>query len=622
MKSVRGFALIYFLLIMSVVFILISTLFSLGRRQLFTTQAGADRIKALYAAEAGLAMTMAELEKDANWNAGFTDKLLPSGNSTFTAKFSGTAPDSCVNNLLSANPADSYHGPNTVPANAAILVVTGQSGLSIRKIEALVVSGAHVTRSIGVISTGPISLSGDVKVAGREDSVDARPKPFDIHTNAEMSGVTVLQPPGGNTLEVSGQVTTSSTHPGAISLNGNHTVGGQVGGVGSKSIPDINIEALVNDHSSDPAPNLTTTAGVAASSQDSYYAGDLVHNGDLVLENDAFFVVDGNFTVNGSVRGSGTLIVGGNTELFGNADVTPLENESLSILSRGHLTLKGFNGQSYLESDSSLAADLEQTNFAMNLIQEELYKMSGLPEVDMARRLRENDPLFDTAAALISYHGHGNYLMNNSAAPAVIPSSRHGNRGAAIKLRDRFAGAVPGTTEAFLFERLQLVGDLFRDCRCSRDDIYNPDPTLRPEGDYSQWDAEFQGGYFDGFQSATEWSLGTPTEAQMLSGMRQAISAVQEFDFDRLGSANFKGLLYCEGAMMVKDDLNVLGSIVVNGDPNLPALVDPDTSKSYLPGELSVSGNSRIIAEDRQTNNGISNLIGSGNLDVKYWVNR
>lgn len=631
MRTKKGFALVYFLLITSVVVIVISTLFTLSQRQLFTTRNGLDRTRALFAAEAGLSVAMAELERDASWVSGFNEEKLPSGQATYSLSFDGNNSLSCINNLSSSVAADSYHGPSTVPPHSALLVVTGRSGLVTRTIEALIVPGIGLSSNSGILASGHVTLGGDIAVEGREDTVEGTQLPVDIHSNSEDTTVTILQPAlpssaSPSSLTVSGQVSTSSRFPGSISLNGTHTVGSVQTGAGTRRIPDINIEALFSDHSSSPPPNLTTVGGVATVSNDSLYSGSLVLQGDLILEDGAKLFVDGDCKVNGSVSGNGTLYVSGNTELYGDARVSPQENESLSLVSRGHVVMKGFSGQSYLENlaltDTEVAADLDNLKFALAGTQNYLTKSAEGSDFDAAKLLGESDVALDSFSALIAFHPAGNMRMDTGETdPSEVPLARQGRRATANRLRDRMSSAAPLSSEAFLYERLQLFADLFRDARYRRDVETQRDAPLI-FNDFKDWDPINQGGYFDVHQSLAFKLIqdGAEPEADVYRRLRQAIAAIQELDFDRVGSANFKGFIYTEGALIIKDDLNVMGNVVVNGDPSHPPL-ELD-GKLHSAGEVELSGHSRIVMIKTSVDDGVQNLQGSGSLDVKRWINR
>lgn len=113
-----GFALAYFLIVGVLIVMLVAAVLVLGREGLGATRGGVDGNRALAAGEAGVALLMAEMEREPGFHDSYSEIALPGHTSTYTAHFSAPASagtyDS-INNLTGDTAVDSYHGPGTVP---------------------------------------------------------------------------------------------------------------------------------------------------------------------------------------------------------------------------------------------------------------------------------------------------------------------------------------------------------------------------------------------------------------------------------------------------------------------------------------------------------------------------
>lgn len=612
----RGFALIYLLLLSVVIVMVLSALLTISMGQIRQSRHGIDHTRALLAAESGLAAVMSELERDTAWTGGFRSQPMPENGGTYTAEFA--PPESandkhCINNLMSDVAVDSYHGSATVPPRSALLIVTGRSGASSKTIEALVVFGSSPPERAALVATGSISLKGDARVNGLESLFKPTALPAVIHSNDEGAGVKFTYAPrvSGDALRVEDTVSSSSSSPAAtaIHLVPPATAAVQQSQVAPKRLPDVNIEAMLQDHAGSPGPPIPGTPTVLTLTGDNYYPGDVTVNGDVVLDGNARLLVKGNLIVNGSVKGNGALIVGGNTKFYGTADVTANSADYISVLSRGHVVMSGFQGETFMKSltagDSNAAKNWEDTKWALSRIQGYLAGNSHLPPYELSGHMRANDDDLD---------GWMSVIANHIAAVA----GRATNTSAYF--RSLFSGAAPLSSEAFLYDRFQRLDDLFRVNHRSRNGEYSsPDNVfLQNEylvDDYANYDPTVDGGLFDSIQS---WGwVNTPERARVLL---EIIHIINRYDFDRLGSAEFKGYVYTSGALVVKDDLNLLGAVVVNGRESVGSItVDGST---YSAGDVALHGHVRLTHVQEMFQGGVQNLSGAGKLDVKRWVSR
>jgi hypothetical protein len=614
----RAFALTYFLVVSALVVMLTGTIVILCQRQLFTSRSGVDRNGALYASEAGIADATAQLERDGTWTTGFSKKPLLSGEGHYSMTFASnpstaTAFES-INNLQGSMAADSYRGPATVPPRSALLVVTGQFGSMTRTVEVLLVPGADPLAFTGMAATGKVDLRGDVSIDGIESLTDRTPVNASIHSNREGGGLQIeyVPPNPGDSLSVTGNVTSSgsSAVATAIQLAAPSTVAGQASQLPPKRFPRINVDALVADQIGNPGPPLPVSGSASLSNPNNYYAGDVVINGDLTLQADARLYVAGNLTVNGSIRGSGAVVVQGDTRFYGDADIKSTGNQSLSLVSKGHVVLSGFNGQAYLDSltsGSAIAAEhWSDLQWSLEQVQSYLRTHSNLTPLAMGAQMSTDDAVIDGYQSIISNHGHGlTYTIGGR--------NRHSNTAGYLKAA--VGTGSPVSAQAFLNRRLQQLEDLFRVCYRDRSGGSPRFANANLFDNYALWDPALDGGLFDSLQSHVP--IDTAAREQAWRDLKQM---VEQYDYSRLGSAQFKGFIYTSGAFVAESDINVLGSVVVNGEPSIGNLTWGNVT--YQPGDCIVRGDCRLTYVRQMFEEGVQNLSGVGVLDVKRWVNR
>lgn len=612
----KGFALIYLLLLSAVILMILLALLSLSESQIRQSRHGRDRAQALLAAEAGLAATMSELERDAKWAAGFDEQPLPGNSGTYSVRFaspSAASSSHSINNLLGDTPVESYHGPNTVAPKSALLVATGRSGISSKTVEALVVYGSSLPDSLALAASGRIKLRGDVRVTGVASLLDPTVVPVALHTNDEGAAVNLSYSPSafGDSLTVDGGVTSSSSAPTAVAIQlaAPASVHSRESQVAPKLLPEINIEAMISDQSGSPGPAIPMHPTNLSFTGNNYYPGDVTINGDVTLDENARLLVKGNLTVNGSVKGNGALIVGGNTKLHGSAEVTADSRDYVSVLSRGHVVLSGFQGESYMDSlvasDPEAGEYWEDTKWALSKLQGYLETHSSLSPEALSDQMATDDAMLDSWMTILATH----------IGTSPTTASRQRRSDSSGYFMDRFQGATSGSTESFLHQRFQQLDDMFRVCFYDRNGNSPRFESSQLVDNYALYDPVLDGGLFDSVESWGE--IDSAARAQVFQEINQM---VQRFDYDRLGSAEFKGYVFTSGALIVKSDLNLLGAAMVNGRESV-GLITVD-GVTYAAGDLALLDNSRVTYVQEMFRGGVQNLLGAGKLDVKRWVNR
>lgn len=691
-RGVAGFALAYFLIISALIIMLTGSTLVLGREGLRTTRGGVDASRALYAAEAGMNLIIAELERDSNWTGSADDVAMPGGAASYSFEFvaigATAGMDQSINNLSQDTSAPSYRGTDTVPPHSALLVVTGRSGLATRTVEALVVSGMNVREGEALIATGKVDMVGDVKIDGRKSLVNMETVPADFHTNIDFGEVQVRyrSADSGQQLEVTGNLTCSSPLPESDVFNINPPIDLTKlrSNKPAKWIPRPNIQAMVDDGIGSLSTPIPTTPGELRMSGQNYYDDDVTVQGDLVLEDGTVLLVDGNLTVNGSISGRGQVVVNGNTSFFGEARVAFYQDDYVSLLSKGHVVLRGFKGQEYMKalalSNPTLTRDtayyaayLDDPPAPINDLVNQFYPSSTTAEVawqnlqtalgeihgvvavaaeaypdpsELRVNLYEQDIRLDTLMAVVSSHRAGADNWSTGLEPSVSalfpPDGVTYNNAGMLAGYMEGQGGGPLSASRFLGERFRYLEDLFRIGDYRRDGAQVSGPMTADGGlpslpvflNYEDWDPRLDGGLFDAMQSQPNKPLEefgvepietlTPPQEQAVLDI---VQSVLQYDIDRLGSAHFKGVVYTSGAFVATGDVVVRGSVLVNGDPTVGPLELEDVSfesgeKSFLPGDVGLYGYTSLSYVEELFDDGIHNLAGNGVLDIKRWTSR
>ncbi|MFN8607151.1 MAG: hypothetical protein U0931_06445 [Vulcanimicrobiota bacterium] len=142
------------------------------------------------------------------------------------------------------------------------------------------------------------------------------------------------------------------------------------------------------------------------------------------------------------------------------------------------------------------------------------------------------------------------------------------------------------------------------------------------------WDPVHSGGLIDIAQSAwtgwnspghgdyQDWNAGQISRltSKLIPDL---IRQVDTLSYDRVGAAQFRGIIYARGGIMADGEINVIGSMVADADPSL------GTSRFHgvdlQPGQIYLARDSRFTYIKDMFEDGASNLVDLGVLDVLNW---
>lgn len=622
----RGFALIYQLMISLIVFMLLGALLTLSRTQIFNAHSEIAGLRAQYAAESGLASVMAEITRNVSWRDGFARAALPGGTETYSVQFTaGTpGPDDSVNNLQQNTPADSYLGPATVPPHSAFIVVRGESAGSVRTLEAYLVGAGNPPRGTALAAVSTISLLGNGTIDAYNSMRSLGYIPVNVHSNSEAGprAFSYKALRSGDRLEVQGRIGTVSDAPDAIHFEGPHTVGSQAPGAAYSKFPEMNVSAIVATHSVSPGTPLPNVGGVTLGAGDHYYSGDQHIAGDLKLVDGARVFVAGNLNINGSVQGSGVLLVDGNALFHGDSKVSGDKTQYVSVATSGHTVLAGFDGTSYLRdlaaaqpANSGTPRGQENGELVQD-VQDNLQWMQEFLRAHPTHDSSWNDPVMDAHSAVLaqSLVGWGgctdpNFMTN-------LPNQPHRNSMGLLRSRLPASGETPD----FLRRKLKNVDDVFRAANVDQDGTFIgqggwPD-QLRRYLD-GTWTPAGSGGLFDIVQSLSFQTLSAADQAVLDVAFPQIQQTIDQLDYNRLGAAQFTGMIFAQGGVLALNEVNVLGCVVARGTSSAaPLTQDGETIRS---GEIKLASDCRVTYVQDMFENGAATLASLGVVDVASW---
>lgn len=617
-----GVALASVLLMSVILMVMVMALFKSVGGQLFISKNQFDEIVALNSAEAGVARTMQLLELSPTFNADLIDQSMPSLRGTYTIMFwdgSGVpGPDDSVNNLFGLTPAPSSRGP--IPPNSALIICTGKLGSATRRVEALV-RGGPSSVEFPVLGAGELRFRGRMKVDGIESLSSSNPLDVEIHSSKTGVGNMVSWDPilATDRAIVQGKVSSSSNTPDRILFDGSNAPGSYPNydvmdfqRSAPKPAPFIDIESAVAGHSSSPGAVLPSAGTVVLNGGNHYYDTDQSIDGDLVLKNGAKIYVKGNFTVNGSITGKGAVMVTGDTALMGDATLDGSSSDYVSLLSKGNVVLRGFDGTRALDTIAALdPADPttpqgQETQEMWQGVQDamkEVQTVMALPRDQWVGDGVPEQTRFDQARGLLGNDDHWS-----------LPG--YGN----TVVQDLRARLPAGRTGDFLRERLDSL-KIYRRVGedASRNDIgwdatsINNILTAWRNGTYD----DSMGGVVDAAQTM-DWTTlsSSPNDLAVLD---QVVQVTNQLDYDRLGTAFFKGLIYSNGSIYAANEVNIVGAAMTSALDAPPSTVDGITLN---PGDIYLNNNTRITYVKDMFDNGTPNLAGAGVISMVSWISR
>lgn len=622
----RAFALVTAMLLAAVLLIMIGGLTHRVRQAATFQLAGRQDIAALAAAESGLDDVLQRWSQTPAWEQPL-DIQLPGSTASYRVRF---APDQSVNNLLGLEAKDGPAGPLSVPAGLAYVVVEGAASGRVHRIEALVgPQGLGGRYNSAILANRDILFQGDVAVAGRSDSPEGDEVDADVVSTSNDARNNIIRGDSGVAVNIQGAVRANSNQAGSIqSAIGSGASKGPKTGQSVALPARINVVEHIEQHQTDSPPVLTGLY-TQLPAGDYYVDGDFQYSGDLDLGG-ANLYVKGNANVTGSVSGRGSLFVAGTTSLFGNADLEVGSQAAVALYSKGDVTLEGIGGNAYLREVAQQAqAAGRLAPSGLDFVDHLSDYQDWTPQLSAAltkgwefpstMSLSDSTALHDYAFGnrdwnknAVLYGGNSfrsdfdaiAKLLSNTAASSgdygFVQVSPGSNRKAPLLQLHRLL-EDPAASDPFknrlLKRRLNALiedgnpkGGLLathggaQDVEDCQNDLVAAAASGRSKG------------LFDALNDAwgKDWTqfpqpiLRQP--GQKLSLLRQTEALAESLGDDELGTTRFRGLIYTEGNLTIRNDLRVEGAIYAIG-PNSNIVLDR-VKVTYVPELASRAGSS------------------------------
>lgn len=572
--DIRGIIALTTLMISTILLILIVALLTSLKDDKYAALEMNSRAEIEYVAEAGIAYATLQLSKNNNWKpTSLTPHELPDGSGSFTIAFDidggPVGPNYSVNNLAYTTKADGPRGSSTVPGRTADVVVLAEVDGRQERYEVLISRGFSEPLGVPLLASGDITLEGPVNVQGTQTTTNPSGTPSGIHSNSreDKAGIVNWTGTGDDEAYINGEVSVSSTNPGAIGASSNFFPDSVNHSAGSKQFPLVDVDLAVL--AGGTVPNLVVNPGgtTVVSGGDRKFVGGVI-NGDLELDGVNLFV-KGDLEVNGTIKGTGAIYVKGNTSFKGTAQLGGTNSDVLALFSKGHVSLTGFRGSQYLQERAAadpLFADWhEQAGWAHKQLEEIISATSGytsavgLPVVP--------DVFVDEAT---------------TDAPDVTWGNDDGNVVDLLRVvlgEDNDLAAYPGTES----NTLEKMADYL-------DSNYpaNPsDPTVNASAQYmvgrlrkarefyqNKNDAPVPANIISDFNSSPSNRLGALdaiNDGFNATAATKSNSAMADLTFKELGKSYFRGIVYTTGGVYAANEVEIVGALLSEKRGDSPA---------------------------------------------------
>ena len=620
----RGFALISTFMFLGMLFMMAVSMILMSRQRIFAGMSQHHQTQALYLAEAGLAKAQVALENDLGW-PGVTDATIDGMRGTYTVTF-GTGKYDSVKNINGITPKPSYRGPDTVPKDYALLIVTANVSGHRYVLEALVKgTGGTGYMSDAILGSGRIVTKGDLSVDGITALDDASPVDGSIQSVKPGTDSDLVTWNGPGTALITGNVGSQGTSGTAISMSG-ATILGDVEVNSTALMPNYDISSTVSSESSGAtnASSLVSSGGTTELDSAKFKLGTTTIPGDLVLKGGATLYVSGDLEVQGSITGNGEIWVTGKTTFKGDSLISTSSEQSVALYSKGSVLLTGFNGTEFLENASGGDAALQKYLVDSSAAIQELQTLVGKypnepPNPALATEVADYNRLTELESALGHHQGLSGDLPNEGT---VWKGNVNGTNYTNLigEMREKVEDLPSGTTQEFMYKHIEELEQLF----WSPDDILTTGTedivvtTAKPSEFWAE--KRFNEGRPIGFFD-TGLSQGGST-------WRHAVNLVNQINHNKLGTSYFQGAIYTQGTLVANNEVQVLGAIMVDGKGTTPEnvdLFDINNNKTTLtlePGDIYLGKRTRVTyVEEMFKDEGTS--TGGPQLLVKnLWMGR
>ncbi len=578
-----------------------------SRQGRFASSRHSAQVSAQIAAESGVNDAVAKLNVDNSWAPLSYSVTLPNGQSAYTIEFVSPSTgdkNQSVNNLAGLTPVMGPRGADSVPASSVYLVVRGSCGEVQQRLEVIVKTAPFAALRSPLVSSDKQVFRGTVLVDGIKSFDDVTPVQADLHSNLRgnvPSAITWLSL-AGESFSVNGDVSATSMAIDAININsgsGSVAVQGVKRGAGVRPFPQLDIQDTINQAN---GPAFAPVVGVnTLSGGDHLYGGGTV-NGDLVLDGADLFV-SGDFRVNGSITGTGSIYVLGDTQFSGASDVN-LSEGHVALYSKGHVTLDGFDGTTFLNAVPGIARPLDNvirsvTGLRASIASTGQIEQTGVNDywrAILGQEVLPSDPLAaQVQADLDAQPPGGHFTLADTDSLGQITDALIASQGSSDPEIARTANFLKAK-----LSRLQFLSKSKTDVNPLPDSVEQP---YLNEGKDVEGLLDF---VIDGL-------TGDEVKARLAADLRM-------YSWDALGTSYFKGVVYTNGAFYCNNEVQIVGGAYVEQNDDSPTTtLDVGGVQFLSAGEVLMDRGSRLTYVEGLLEQG-AGTANQTNVVPVYWM--
>jgi hypothetical protein len=275
--------------------------------------------------------------------------------------------------------------------------------------------------------------------------------------------------------------------------------------------------------------------------------------------------------------------------------------------------LRGFDGTAALDT----LASLDPPNGATPMGQETSELWSGvkfsMQEVQTVMAMPRDQWVGDGTPEQVRFDNARGLLGND--AGWTVPGY---NNTVVADLRARLPA---GATGDFLRDRLDAVSKLYRNVSA---DEAGTNIGWSAAGNEAILTA-YKNGTYDGTMGGlmdaaqtVDWAIIT-ANPDYVSVLDQTVQMTNQLDYDRMGTAFFKGMIYSNGAIYAANEVNIVGAAMTSAKSGPNVVIDGITLR---PGDIYLNNNTRITYVKDMFQNGTPNLAGAGVIGMYTWLSR
>jgi hypothetical protein len=641
----RASALFITLVVVSIVVMFVTALVGVNQNLFGFAKRTNDRAAALALAKGGLNRLIDRLTYQDTFASDLNFGTPQTG---YSITFNSANLNHSVNNLTSdaISATANYQGDAVPPHTADIIVVARSNGVE-RRFRFILKRGLAFQGAMA--ANRRIRFGQDIELDSITSLNDNQPVETRFHANDYGNDGTGVTWDAGGAFVVGPGCEVSSASSVQATITAVLTPDDVSQDVPAIPVPSLDIDQIVSDNSSAPAPTLLPV-GDYHCDDNRYLSTSTTVVGNISLYDGSLYV-QGDLNIVGGVVGYGSIYVTGDVNITGgNASVVTNQPNGAAILAGGDINFTALSAEGFIDelalTDTDVANAWTQFKDAFatldaivdvgndgfysrptGLITSTLHDMADTPYGSFPPGEEYGNPSSPYIRAddihwAVFHLGRG---ITNSNIPALVETdpqpislpgpepvlpphspafniSTMNERSFTRILKDAVESAAPSDIRTPQIDRALNHVAFY-----SRHNYWDNDPNNPPAGNWDDeslsgdpallsldrqlWIVHGMGG------SAGNGPFGIPfTPDDMANGVREYFEHHDPFDFGWLGKAYFQGLLYAKGDITIVNRTEVIGMIISGGDLSVLDGAKFTYNKEYDELTQNLSGPVRVVS--------------------------